>query len=404
MAAIDFPSGPADGQLFNAPNGTVYRWSALRTAWLASPINVAAVASPTYDNNAAMLTDPATGPAGTNAAMQITQGQAVFTRTFTALNPANAIEVDCRAMIGANSSAQGWVTLGLFIDGVAACVAQFENYTYVAEDCPLYWQGVLSAGPHNFHVRFGGNTTVYLNGYNGTPIGAGTQRTTMVIRELGGGVQGPPGNQGAAGMPGGAACTSGPTPPASPTPNTLWFYTDGSAGGGALYIWYDDGNSQQWVPVSPAATAGTGLLQTQSFETGAYATGSVLIPADDTIPQITEGNEFMTLAFTPKNAASQLKITTTSVLAPAGASQTTVALFQDALANALAATVVYQAGANYVLPIVFTHVMPSGSTASRTFHVRAGCNTTQAIYFNGAAGARQYGGSLASSIVVQEFM
>ncbi len=43
-------------------------------------------------------------------------------------------------------------------------------------------------------------------------------------------------------------------------------------------------------------------------QTGTVATGTTVIPADNTIPQITEGVEFMTLAFTPKIATSRLEI------------------------------------------------------------------------------------------------
>ena len=31
---IDFPNAPADGQIFSAPNGVIYRYSAANTAWL----------------------------------------------------------------------------------------------------------------------------------------------------------------------------------------------------------------------------------------------------------------------------------------------------------------------------------------------------------------------------------
>ena len=55
----------------------------------------------------------------------------------------------------------------------------------------------------------------------------------------------------------------------------------------------------------PPGDPGVGLLQTVSYQTGAVATGTTIIPFDDTIPQITEGNEFMTLAITPRSATSQ---------------------------------------------------------------------------------------------------
>jgi hypothetical protein len=43
----------------------------------------------------------------------------------------------------------------------------------------------------------------------------------------------------------------GDTPPASPLPNTLWW----NSTLGSLYIWYNDGNTTQWVPTSPAPAA-----------------------------------------------------------------------------------------------------------------------------------------------------
>ncbi len=56
------------------------------------------------------------------------------------------------------------------------------------------------------------------------------------------------------------------------------------------------------------------VVQVVNFQTGAAATGTGLIPIDDTIPQITEGNEYMTLAITPTNATNKLKITVVAML------------------------------------------------------------------------------------------
>jgi hypothetical protein len=43
------------------------------------------------------------------------------------------------------------------------------------------------------------------------------------------------------------------TPPSNPVQNQLWF----NAEQGALYIYYNDGNTTQWVPASPSVTAVT---------------------------------------------------------------------------------------------------------------------------------------------------
>jgi hypothetical protein len=50
------------------------------------------------------------------------------------------------------------------------------------------------------------------------------------------------------------------TPPGSPTVGELWWYSDAVSGGGILYIYYNDGTSTQWVPVSPNASVTPSLL------------------------------------------------------------------------------------------------------------------------------------------------
>ena len=102
---------------------------------------------------------------------------------------------------------------------------------------------------------------------------------------------------------GGASISVSDTPPGSPTAGALWW----NSVLGTMFIYYNDGNSTQWVPAAPAAGASK-FLQEISAETGAVATGTTIIPYDDTIPQITEGTEFMTLAITPISATSKLII------------------------------------------------------------------------------------------------
>jgi microcystin-dependent protein len=51
---------------------------------------------------------------------------------------------------------------------------------------------------------------------------------------------------------GGASISVGIAPPPSPTVNALWWNSET----GQLLLYYDDSNSRQWVPASPAATVG----------------------------------------------------------------------------------------------------------------------------------------------------
>lgn len=158
-----------------------------------------------------------------------------------------------------------------------------------------------------------------------------------------------------------------------------------------------------------AAVVGTRLpngtvLQVVSSQVVGMATGTTVTPADDTIPQITEGTEFMTAAITPTSATSKLRVDVVIFLANTVVDNPmTVALHQDAVANALAAALqVSPNTANLTFNVKFTHYMMAGTTSAMTFRVRAGANGASTTTLNGASGARLLGGAMASSITVTE--
>lgn len=164
------------------------------------------------------------------------------------------------------------------------------------------------------------------------------------------------------------------------------------------------------IPLLPgmafAGGALTGkLVGRASTQTGAVATGTTLIPVDDTIPQIGEGDEYMTLAYTPADAANILEIQVTACVSSGNTTDwKTVALFQDAVGNALAAAAHFQNGVNEMIPITFTHTMVAGGTSAITFRVRAGVRDAGAtLTFNGVSAGRIFGGVMASGIIIKEF-
>ena len=155
------------------------------------------------------------------------------------------------------------------------------------------------------------------------------------------------------------------------------------------------------ISSSDTLPAGT-VVQVVNVQDGAVATGTTVLPYDDTIPQNTEGDEYMTLSITPKYADSKLKI---DVFWAGSINVTTivaVALFQDTTADALAVANNRHSTASYPHQIGFTHWMTSGTTSSTTFKVRAGPASAGTTTFNGASSARLYGGVLASSITITE--
>ena len=150
---------------------------------------------------------------------------------------------------------------------------------------------------------------------------------------------------------------------------------------------------------------GTGkILQVVNFQTGAVATGTTLTPNDDTIPQNTEGTEFMTLAITPTSASSKLKIDVATFICGSDTIRLTTALFQDSTANALAAVMSTPGFANIggSGPSGFTHYMTAGTTSATTFKVRIGGNSSVTVTLNGQSGARRFGGVASSSITITE--
>lgn len=128
------------------------------------------------------------------------------------------------------------------------------------------------------------------------------------------------------------------------------------------------------------------------------------IPIDDTIPQITEGFEVMSMSMTPKMANSTLHIMaifqgTYNV----GHSSLPIAIFRDSGPNAIGAAN-FGAGAATAQTFPVIAIVSSGSTATTTIRVRAGTTDTNEITFNGGitTGVRYFGGVANSSITVTE--
>ena len=147
--------------------------------------------------------------------------------------------------------------------------------------------------------------------------------------------------------------------------------------------------------------AGT-IVQVVNVTTGASATGSVNMPYDDTIPQITEGTEFMTLAITPTNSSNKLHIEVSAQYQNSASGHTCMALFVGTTAGALASIGSYHSAANWGNHRTFSHFMAAGATSELTFRVRIGRGGSGTVTFNGEGGSRDHGGVAASSITITE--
>ncbi len=151
---------------------------------------------------------------------------------------------------------------------------------------------------------------------------------------------------------------------------------------------------------------GRRLAQVVTFQTGAVATGTTITPNDDTIPQNTEGDQYMSLAITPTNASSTLEITVNGFFATSLATGNIIvcALYKDSVADALASSFVRVANASYPMAQSMFHTVVSGGVSAITFKVRAGAGAAGTTTFNGTSGSRSLGGSLNSTIIIKEYL
>ena len=143
------------------------------------------------------------------------------------------------------------------------------------------------------------------------------------------------------------------------------------------------------------------IVQVVNTQTGAVATGTTQIPYDDSPPQNTEGDQYMTHSITPTSATNRLKIDVIFNGHNSGNVVFTVALFQDSTASAIDAASTVASG-NSVESVPLSYYMTAGTTSSTTFKVRAGPSTATTVTFNGAVTARKYGGVNISSITITE--
>jgi len=172
-------------------------------------------------------------------------------------------------------------------------------------------------------------------------------------------------------------------------------------GSGTLSIGFSPGTVEQFV----------------YSNTSAAIECATVMPWDDTIPQNTEGDEVLTATITPKNTNNYLVIDFVGVGSCNLQSPCCVALFRDAVANAIAATTWgcddgKEYSQNWNIPISLKFVMPAGTTNPITFKIRVGCSLNgggagSGAYINSfydwGAQTRVFGGVAATTLTITEY-
>ena len=187
----------------------------------------------------------------------------------------------------------------------------------------------------------------------------------------------------------------------------VWVFADAAARTAAVtspqegnFSFLKDTNSTEYYTGSAwVAVAGSSkVVQIVNTQTGTTASGSTLLPNDGTIPQNTEGNQYMSLAITPTSATNILTIQVIAFYqCGANLGDIGTALFQDSTANALAA-IGQRLAASTSGMSALNYYMVAGTTSATTFKVRIGNASAGTTVFND----NKYGQIAASSITITE--
>lgn len=130
--------------------------------------------------------------------------------------------------------------------------------------------------------------------------------------------------------------------------------------------------------------------------------GAGTFPFDDSKPQSTEGNEVITLDYTPKLSGSLLLVEYTGYLSVSVATYLAIALFQDSGANAIKTISHTEDGSNNPEEAYLRHVVVASSTNQTTFKIRAGATTANTVFKNRRSSGQVYDGTLVTLFSVTE--
>lgn len=151
-----------------------------------------------------------------------------------------------------------------------------------------------------------------------------------------------------------------------------------------------------------STSAGGSIYQVVQTTSSVASTGTTALPIDNTIPQNTEGDQFLSVSITPISATSKL-IIDVSVQACQSGGSLGIALFKDAAADAIAASLYFSISTTSPSNFRLSHEMTSGGTSAITFNVRMGSSGPSTTYFNRSDGGGQFfGGAMVSYIRVYE--
>ena len=150
-------------------------------------------------------------------------------------------------------------------------------------------------------------------------------------------------------------------------------------------------------------TGGSGsIVQTVTTVNQSTSTGTTTIPFDNTIPQSTEGTNFISASITPTAIGNKIRVELNVFGAYSVAAHVIAAIFQDSTANALAAASMQTTTTNQDVHLTLVYQFVAAATTSTTIKLNIGGSTAGTFTLNGNAGASVFGGTATSSLRLTE--
>ena len=136
-------------------------------------------------------------------------------------------------------------------------------------------------------------------------------------------------------------------------------------------------------------------------EYATHASTTSIIPADDTIPQSSEGLEIITAQITPKNVNNTLRVRYNVPVSLSNSGTACASLLRDSGANAIAAvSATVSSGWLHILSGAID--VSAVSLSATTFKLRVGPAATNTMYINGLSSGRVFGGVSRATLSIEE--
>lgn len=152
--------------------------------------------------------------------------------------------------------------------------------------------------------------------------------------------------------------------------------------------------------LQPGMIVGHGYI-----ESTAILNSTAIVPYDDTIPQITEGDQLLSISYTPKYADSILFVEgfTSVGVNTAGGLAVVLSLFKNAEPDSIR-TVAKVVPATFITDLYLGINITVSNINPITFYIRIGGSAASGITVNGMDSNRKFGGALSSWIKVTEII